>query len=62
MVTFEDFPSGPVGFPHSSVSKEPACSAGDPGSIPGWGRSLEKEMATLSSILAWRIPWTKKPG
>ena len=39
MVTFEDFPSGPVGFPHSSVSKEPACSAGDPGSIPGWGRS-----------------------
>ena len=62
MVTFEDFPSGPVGFPHSSVSKEPACSAGDPGSIPGWGRSLEKEMATLSSILAWRIPWTEEPG
>ena len=24
--------------------------------------SVEKEMATLSSILAWRIPWTKKPG
>ena len=23
---------------------------------------LEKEMATHSSILAWRIPWTKKPG
>ena len=23
---------------------------------------LEKEMATLSSILAWRIPWTEKPG
>ena len=23
---------------------------------------LEKEMATYSSILAWRIPWTKKPG
>ena len=62
MVTFEDFPSGPVGFPHSSVSQEPACSAGDPGSIPGWGRSLEKEMATLSSILAWRIPWTEEPG
>ena len=29
-----------------------ACNAGDPGSIPGWGRSLEKEMATHSSILA----------
>ena len=24
--------------------------------------SLEKEMATLSSILAWRIPWTQEPG
>ena len=23
---------------------------------------LEKEMATHSSILAWRIPWTEKPG
>ena len=27
------------GFPHSSIGKEPACSAGDPGSIPGLGRS-----------------------
>ena len=24
--------------------------------------SLEKEMATHSSILAWKIPWTEKPG
>ena len=24
--------------------------------------SLEKEMATHSSILAWRIPWTEEPG
>ena len=24
--------------------------------------SLEKEMATYSSILAWKIPWTEKPG
>ena len=38
-----------------------ACSAGDLGSIPGSGRPLEEEMATLSSILAWRIPWTKEP-
>ena len=29
--------------------------------IPGSGRSLEKEMATHSSILAWRIPWTEEP-
>ena len=27
------------GFPHSSVGKESACNAGDPGSIPGLGRS-----------------------
>ena len=27
-----------VGFPHSSVGKESACNAGDPGSIPGSGR------------------------
>ena len=27
------------GFPHSAVSKESACNAGDPGSIPGLGRS-----------------------
>ena len=26
-------------FPHSSVGKESICNAGDPGSIPGWGRS-----------------------
>ena len=35
---------------------------GDLGSIPGWEDLLEKEMATHSSILAWRIPWTKEPG
>ena len=28
-----------MGFPHSSVGKESACIAGDPDSIPGWGRS-----------------------
>ena len=28
----------------------------------GRGDSLEKEMATHSSILAWEIPWTEKPG
>ena len=34
----------------------------DAGSIPEWGRSPEKELATHSSILAWRIPWIKEPG
>ena len=28
----------------------------------GWGNPLEKEMATHSSILAWRFPWTEEPG
>ena len=56
------------GFPGGSNGKESACKARDPGLIPGWGRSpggedpLEKEMATHSSILAWRIPWTEEPG
>ena len=27
-----------------------------------WEDPLEEEMATHSSILAWRIPWTEKPG
>ena len=29
---------------------------GDPGSIPGWEAPLEEDIATHSSILAWRIP------
>ena len=28
----------------------------------GWEDPLEKEMATHSSILAWRIPWMEEPG
>ena len=49
-------------FPGGSDSKESACNAGDPGSIPGWEDPLEKGMATHSSILAWRIPWAEEPG
>ena len=45
-----------------SEGKDSACNAGDLGLIPGLGRSLEKEMATHSNILAWEIPWTEKPG
>ena len=29
---------------------------------PGWEDPLQKEMATHSSILAWKIPWTEEPG
>ena len=93
------------GFPGGSEGKESACNAGDPGSIPGLGRSLggglgnplqyswaslvaqmvknlpamqelqetqvrslsqedplEEGMATHSSIIAWRFPWTEEPG
>ena len=40
-----------------------ACNAGDLGSVPVSGRfPLEKEMATHSSILAWKIPQTEEPG
>ena len=50
------------GFPGGSDGKESACNAGDPGLIPESGRSPEKEMATQSSILAWKIPRTEEPG
>ena len=50
------------GLPWWLSCKESACNAGDAGSIPGLGRSLKKEMATRSSILAWEIPWTEEPG
>ena len=45
--------------------KNPPASAGnirDVGSIPGQEDPLEEGMATHSSILAWRIPWTEEPG
>ena len=45
-----------------SDGKESACNAGDQGLTPGQEEPLEKGMATHSSILAWRIPWTEKPG
>ena len=51
-----------LGFSRGSDGKESACSVGDQGLIPGSGLSLEKEMATHSSILAWKIPWVKEPG
>ena len=47
------------------VVTNPPASAGDlrdTGSIPGSEDPLEKKMATYSSILAWRIPWTEEPG
>ena len=50
------------GFPGVSDSEESACNAGDPGSIPGLGRSPGEGHGTHSSHLAWGIPWTEEPG
>ena len=39
-----------------------ACNVGDPVQSLGRKDPLEKEMATHSSILAWKIPWKEEPG
>ena len=46
----------------AQMAKNLPANAGDPGSILGWEDPLEKEMATHSSILAWRIPRTEELG
>ena len=51
-----------LGLPCWLSGKEFAYNAEDMGLIWGWEDSLEKEMITHSSILAWRIPWTEEPG
>ena len=50
------------GFPGGSDSKASACSAGDPGLIPGPGRPPGEGNGTHSSPLAWKIPWTEGPA
>ena len=47
-----------MGFPGGSVVKN------TPANVGSLGREdpLEEELATHSSILAWRIPWTEEPG
>ena len=46
-------------FPGGSVVKNPSANAD---LIRGQEDPLEKEMATYSSILAWKISWTEEPG
>ena len=62
--TFFSFPISTtnMGFPGGSDGEESAYKAGDLGLIPGSGRSTGEGLATYSSILAWRIPWTEEPG
>ena len=50
------------GFTGGSLIKNLPANAGDVGLILGQDDPLEEEMATHSSILAWRIPWTRDPG
>ena len=49
-------------FLDGSDGKDSACNVRDPGSIHGSGRSPGGNLATHSSIPAWRIPWTEGPG
>ena len=51
-----------VGFPGSSDGKESACNAEDQVQSLGKKDPLDKRMATHSSILIWRVPWTEELG
>ena len=51
-----------MGFPVGTEVKAFACNEGHQSSIPGSENLLEKEMATHSSILAWRVPWMEESG
>ena len=54
-----------LGFPSGSAVEKSVCyagGAGGVGSISRLGRSPGVSMATHSSILAWRIPWTEESG
>ena len=49
-------------LPNGSVAKSPPVTQETPVRSLRWENPLEEEMATHSSILAWRVPWTEKPG
>ena len=54
-----------LGLPQWVSGKESASNTGntgDVGLIPGLGRCREEEIATHSSILAWKISWTEEPS
>ena len=52
-----------IGYPFlgGSHGKESTCNAGDLAQSLVQEDPLEKEMATHSIVLAWRIPWTEEP-
>ena len=51
-----------MGFPGTSVAKNLPTMQGTQVRSLGPKDPLEEEMATHSSILAWKIPWTEEPG
>ena len=51
-----------MNFPSGSVVKNTPANAGDMVRSLGQEEPLEEEMATHSSILAWKIPQTEEPG
>ena len=46
----------------AQTGKKSACQCSKPGFSLGREDAMEKEMAIHSSILGWKIPWTKEPG
>ena len=61
-LSFYTFLTYSRGFPGGSEVKASAWNAGDRVQSQGREDPLEKEMATHSSTLAWRIPWREEPG
>ena len=51
-----------LGFAFGSVVKESPYNEWDLGSIPGLERYAQRDMTSLSRILAWRISWTEEPS
>ena len=58
-----------LGFPGGREVKNPLANAGNTGDVgdlggrsSGMGDALEEEIATHTSILAWKLPWTEEPG
>ena len=59
---WKDALGGYKDFCGGSDGKESACNVETQVRPLGWQDPLEKAMASYSSILSWRIPWTEKPG
>ena len=51
-----------LGFPLGPGVKESPFNEGDLGSIPGFGKYVQRDMMSLSNILSWKISWTEEPS